>query len=294
MPEFTHTVRSLTYPECPRWRGDRLYFSDFFTNRILSVSLSGEVRCEVVVPNQPGGLGFLPDGRLLFVSVKDRRIMRRDGAESVVHADLSEVVPHHLNDMVVDAEGRAYVGNMGFDLRGGRPVAPADLWRVDPDGTFERVAEDLAFPNGSVITPDGRTLIVGESFANRLTAFDLEDGRLSGRRTWARFGEPPTTTDAGELISTVDVSADGIALDAEGAIWVTDPPHRRVLRVAEGGEILAEHVFDQGAYACALGGPGRSTLYVCLAPTWDATEAAALSGASIVQIPVDVPGAGIP
>ncbi|MBL3668069.1 SMP-30/gluconolactonase/LRE family protein [Streptomyces sp. M2CJ-2] len=294
MSEFTTTVRHLTYPECPRWRGDRLYFSDFFTNQVLSVSATAEVRLEAVVPNQPGGLGFLPDGRMLFVSVKDRKIMRRDGEESVVHADLSDVIPHHLNDMVVDAEGRAYVGNMGFDLRGGQAVAPADLWRVDPDGSFGKVAENLAFPNGSVITPDGKTLVVGESFANRLTAFDLEDGNLSGRRAWANFGEPPATTDAGELLSVIDVSADGIALDAEGAIWVTDPPHKRVLRVAEGGRILAEHVFAEGAYACALGGPDRSTLYVCLAPTWDATEAAAVRGASIVQLPVDVPGAGIP
>ena len=270
----------LAFPEAPRWRDGKLWFSDMHDHRVLTVDPDGRVEEVVEVPNQPSGLGWLPDGRLLVVSMTDCKLMRLEGDRLALHADLSELASFHLNDMVVDAHGRAYVGNFGFDLNAQAAPAPAELILVTPDGQARVVAEKLDFPNGSVITPDGRTLIVGETFGARLTAFDIaDDGSLSGRRIWAQLeGAVP----------------DGICLDGEGAVWVASPPFKEVLRVREGGEVVERVDTDQQAIACMLGGPERRTLFVLTAPSVDPDECRAARGARIEILEVDVPGAGLP
>ena len=208
--------------------------------------------------NQPSGLGWLPDGSLLVVSMKDQRLLRvaSDGSVST-HADLSDVCGGYLNDLVVDASGRAFVGDFGFDLMGGGAPSSASVKRVDPDGTVTVVASDLRFPNGSVITPDGGTLIVGETWGNRFSAFDIAaDGSLTNRRVWAAFGPEPAGDTLEEWLGQVVVAPDGCTLDAEGHIWVADGFGSRVLRVAPGGEIVDEIAAPDGmgVFACALGG----------------------------------------
>lgn len=183
--EITTVVTDLSYLECPRWHEGRIWFVDFYTYRVLSATADGgDLRTEAEVPGQPSGLGWLPDGRLLVVSMRDARLLRREADGTLVtHAELAGHVTGHANDMVVDAEGRAFVGNFGFDLMNGAPLVPTDLVRADPDGTVTTVAQDLWFPNGSVITDDN-VLLVDETFGNRITAFDLTgDGELTNRRT---------------------------------------------------------------------------------------------------------------
>ncbi len=216
-------IDDLRFPEGPRWHDGRLWFSDMHSQQVLAVDLDGKAETIVEVPQDPSGLGWLPDGRLLVVSMQDRKLMRLDPQGLVEVADLSAHASFYCNDMVVDAVGRAYVGNFGWDLHGGAPPVEANLVLVEPDGAVRVVADKLRFPNGSVITPDGRTLIVGETFGPCLTAFDIAgDGSLSGRREWARMeGAVP----------------DGICLDAEGGIWVASPVSGAVLRLVEGGRV---------------------------------------------------------
>src|SRR5687767_1354989 len=228
--------------------------------------------------------------------MRDRTILRREpDGELVQHADLHDLAPWHLNDMVVDARGRAYVGNFGFDLMSGAAATTTNLIRVDPDGSATVAADDLGFPNGMVITPDGTTLVVAESFFNRLSAFDIAaDGSLSGQRDWAAFGAKPASTDVAEALGQVDVVPDGICLDAEGAIWVADAIHGRLLRVAEGGTILEELQGPMGIFACMLGGADGRTLFACAAPTFAEHEASADHKAAILMTQVSVPHAGLP
>ncbi len=202
MSGFRTVLSDLHYLECPRWHEDRIWVADFYAHQVLSARADGsDVRVEAEVPGQPSGLGWLPDGRLLIVSMKDATLLRRERDNSlVVHADLADHVTGYPNDMVVDAQGRAYVGNFGFDLMAGADLAPAALLRVDPDGTVTQVAEDLWFPNGSVITEDN-VLLVDETFGNRVSAFDIApDGRLANRRVFAQFGELPTSRVLGEAL----------------------------------------------------------------------------------------------
>jgi sugar lactone lactonase YvrE len=208
---------------------------------------------------------------------------------------VSVLAPGYLNDMLVDKEGYAWLGNFGFDLFGGEPARATALIRVAPDGTSELAAGDLAFPNGTVLAPDGGTLIIAETMANRLTAFTVSNHVLSERRTWAAFGDPPRTADVGSLLEQVDVAPDGICLDTEGAVWVADVPNRRVIRVKEGGTILQEiNTGEMCAFACMLGGEDGRTLFVCAAPTFDETEAAARHRSAILATRVQVPHAGLP
>jgi sugar lactone lactonase YvrE len=297
MPEFTTLVSGLSFTECPRWREERLYVSDFYTHRVLALAIDGTAGTFAHVPKQPSGLGFLPDGQLLIVSMRDRKILRRqlDGS-LVTHADLSVLAPWYLNDMLVDHDGRAWVGNFGFDLMSGAPPRTTVLICVEPDGTAKIAADDLGFPNGMVLTPDGRTLIVAETIMNRLTAFSVANGSLSERRTWAAFaGGPPTTVDANELRAQIAVVPDGICLDAEGAVWAADAAHRRLIRVAEGGRILDElNTAELGAFACMLGGHDGRTLFACVAPTFHEAEASANHRASILMTRVAVSHAGLP
>jgi sugar lactone lactonase YvrE len=275
----TPLLSGLRFPEGPRWRGDRLWFSDQYGKQVVAVDLAGRAESVVDVPGQPSGLGWLPDGRLLIVSMCDRKLLCHEGGQLREVADLSAIATFHANDMVVDGAGRAYVGNFGFDLHGGGRYCTTSLALVHPDGRVRVAADDLAFPNGSVITPDGGTLIVAETFGARLTAFDVDsEGALSNRRLWAKLeGAVP----------------DGICLDAEGAIWVASPVSAEVLRVREGGEVSQRIRVATQAFACMLGGPERRTLFICTASDSDPAKAAERSG-RIEYVEVEVPGAGLP
>jgi sugar lactone lactonase YvrE len=294
MRKFTTLVSGLTFTECPRWRDGRLYVSDFFTRRVLAVDLDGGVETVANVPGQPGGLGFLPDGRMLIVAMRDRLVLRRDADGSLaVHADLSGLAPGYLNDMLVDRDGRAWVGNFGFDLYGSDPACNTVLMCVELDGSARVAAEDLGFPNGMAITPDGSTLIVAETTMNRLSAFPVAGGALGQRRTWAAFGDPPTSTNVAEMLGQLTVCADGICLDADGAVWVADALHARLLRVAEGGRILEEASANGlDLFACMLGGEDGRTLFACEAPGFLEAECVAKRQASVIMARVDVPRAG--
>lgn len=275
-------LEGLAFPEGPRWHDGRLWFSDMHAHEIISLDEAGGRRTELTWPQPTSGLGWLPDGRLLFVSMEDRRLMRREADGQVVeHADLSGIATWHANDMVVDEAGRAYVGNFGFSLHPMGEPKPARLALVQPDGTASAAADELMFPNGMVITPDGGTLVVGESMGRRLTAFSVgEDGALSDRRVWADL--------PGGAIP------DGICLDAEGAIWSASPSTKEVLRVREGGEVLDRIPTDEQAIACMLGGGDRRTLYVLIAASTDPEICAATRTSRIVAARVDVAGAGRP
>ena len=296
MPRFETLISGLSFTECPRWHDGRLYVSDFYTERVLAIALDGTVETIADVPGRPSGLGFLPDGRMLIASMLDRRILRREPDGSLVeHADLSSLAPWHLNDMLVDHHGRAWVGNYGFDLMGGAKISTTNLIGVDPDGNATVAADGLGFPNGMALTPDGSTLIVAETLMNRLSAFDIASGVLGKRRTWAAFGDPPTTDVTAECLGQVDVAPDGICLDAEGAVWVADAKGGRLIRVAEGGNTLEELKTEgQGVFACMLGGDNGRTLFACVAPTFSEAEASANHRAEIWRTDVVVPGAGLP
>jgi sugar lactone lactonase YvrE len=296
MRELTTIVEGLSYLECPRWRAGVLYLSDFYNHRVIAVR-AGAVATVVKVEHQPSGIGWLPDGTMLVVSMKDRKVMRLEGdGKLAVHADLSGLATWHCNDMVVDSRGRAYVGNFGFDLMSAADPAPADIIRVDPDGTATVAAKDLLFPNGMVITPDGRTLIVAETIAGRLTSFAIAtDGSLSNRRVWAAFGDPPTATDFGGLLAQLKTAPDGICLDAEGCVWFADALGNRVVRAREGGEIVEEIATgDLGVFACMLGGATGQTLFLCAATTFVEAIASADHQARLLATQVDVPHAGLP
>ena len=294
--DVTVVLEGYSFTECPRWHDGRLWFADFYTHRVLSAGADGsDVRVEAEVPQQPSGLGWLPDGRLLVVSMRDRRLLRREeSGELVTHADLAPYVTGHPNDMVVDHQGRAYIGNFGFDLMAGAPIEAASLVCVTPDGQVSVAAKDLLFPNGSAITPGG-TLVVSETFGNRIAGFDVaDDGSLSGRRDWARFGEVPTSTDIAEALPNLTVAPDGLCLDAEDAVWVADANHGRVLRVREGGEIVDEIAVDSGVFACMLGGDDGRTLFLSAAPDFDEHRRSAAREARVLAARVDVPHGGLP
>jgi sugar lactone lactonase YvrE len=300
MPEraIRTVLDGMSYLEGPRWHDGRLYVSDFYTGAIVAVDLDGGAEPETVatVPEQPSGLGWMPDGSLLAVSMRDRRLLRfRDGGEPEVHADLTDLAPWHLNDMVVDSQGRAFVGNFGFDLMAGGAIRSAAIVRVDADGTATVAAEDLLFPNGTVITPDARTLIVAETLGGRLTAFDLgDDGTLSNRRVWATLSPVVDTEDMGELLAAGGIAPDGTALDAEGCVWAADALGGRVLRVRPGGEIAEEIAPGTGVFACALGGAEGRTLVMCAAPSFAEHERRDTREAVLLACDVDVPRAGLP
>jgi len=274
-------IDDLAFAEGPRWSDARLYFSDMHSGKVFAADLEGRSEVICAVPNAPSGLGWLPDGRMLVVSMTDRRLLclEADGELREV-ADLSPWASYHCNDMVVDPKGRAYVGNFGWDLHGGGEPQPADLVLVTPDGEARVVAKDLEFPNGCVITPDGATLIVGETMGKRLTAFDIaSDGSLSGRREWAR---------------TPGILPDGICLDAEGAIWVASPVSQGCFRILEGGEITHKVEVETEAFACMLGGPERKHLFVCTAGSSEPAACAKNRDGRIEVVEVEVPGVGLP
>ena len=265
------------FTEGPRWHDGRLWFSDFGDCVVRSADANGELVEVLRVDARPSGLGWLPDGSLLVVSMADRRVLRvRDGGTSE-HADLTGLADFSCNDMVVDRAGNAYVGHFGFDLLA-QPLQPkaASLLLVRADGTASVAAPDLAFPNGVVLAGSGRTLIVAETFGQRLTAFDVAgDGALSGRRIFAALP---------------GCSPDGICIDAEGGVWVADAAGKRCVRVDARGAITDTVNTQQRCYACALGGADGRTLFLCTADGFDRAAFAKHSG-SIETVQVAVPAA---
>ena len=273
-------LTGLRFGEGPRWHEGRLWFSDFYRHGIFTVDLDGNEELVLEVPEQPSGLGWLPDGDLLFVSMLDQCLKRLDSAGTVhPHADLSEIAGGPCNDMVVAADGTAYVGNFGYDYSQGEEFAPATLAIVAPDGTTSRGPGDLHFPNGTVITPDGRQLIIAESWGRRLKAYDIErDGSLRNERLFADLGKRVP---------------DGICLDAEGGVWVADPRNASCFRVVEGGEVTDHIDLEVNCFACALGGDDRTTLFMVNAPA--SGEAAHENNAGRIEtVTVAIPGAGLP
>jgi sugar lactone lactonase YvrE len=284
-------TEGVYFGEGPRWHDGRLWFSDFYAHAVKSVSPAGDLRTEFELDDQPSGLGWAPDGSMLIVSMTRRQLLRRSlGGGIVVHADLRGIADFHCNDMVVDDKGGAYVGNFGFDLdtqlvaRGVESVVAdhptARLAYVSPKGAVTVAATDMHFPNGSVITPDAKTLIVGETLGACLTAFDIDPGgRLSNRRLWA---------------SIAPRVPDGIALDANGAIWVANPIAPECALIAQGGQVL--EVIDTGmpCYACMLGGDDGRSLFMLTAPTSIAREAAEAPKGKVLIASVEAPRAGRP
>lgn len=294
--KITAVLTGFAFIESPRWHEGRIWFSDFYTHRVFSAAADGgDLRVEAEVAEQPSGLGWLPDGRLLVVSMRDRRLLRReDDGALVVHAEMSGHIGGFPNDMVVDDLGRAFVGNFGMDFATQSTYEPANLVRVDPDGSITEVAKDLWFPNGSVIT-DGGTLLVGETFGNRVSAFDLApDGSLGPRRTWARFADLPTDRELPALRRQRVVAPDGCCLDAEGALWIADADGGPIRRVREGGEIVEEIDPGTGAFACMLGGDDGRTLYLCTAPDYREEFIGNRRDAALLAVRVEVPHAGRP
>jgi sugar lactone lactonase YvrE len=267
-------MTGLAFGESPRWHEDRLWFSDWSVREIMAVDPNGRSEVVLSVPSAPSCIDWLPDGRLLVVSGGDGLLLRRelDGL-LVTHADLSGLSAHAWNEIVVDGRGRAYVNNIGFEFGG--EFAPGTVAMVAPDGSARVVAEGIAFPNGMVLTPDNSTLIVAESYANVLTAFDIAPDGLLNRRVWAELG---------------DGVPDGICLDAEGAVWYGDVPNKRCVRVREGGDVLDTVELDRGCFACALGGPDGKTLFMVAAEWPDAMSEGSRTGCVYAT---EVPSAGV-
>ena len=255
LPEVHVLMTGIAFGEQPRWHEDRLWFSDWGPPEVIAVDLEGNSEVILRAPSFPCCVDWLPDGSLLIVSAREGLLLRRKSDGSLVtYGDLSRLSdPAAGNELVVDGRGNAYVNGGGFDLMAGEQFAPGIVVLVTPDGSARQVADGLAFPNGMLVTPDNSTLIVAESYAKRLTAFDIAaDGGLSNRRVWADLG---------------DGVPDGICLDAENAVWYGDVPNRRCVRVREGGEVLQTVKLDRGCFACALGGADRRTLFM-MATEW--------------------------
>jgi len=280
MSNTTTLIDGLCFAEGPRWRDGKLWFSDMHAHQVCTVDLEGNMEAIVQVLGQPSGLGWLPDGRMLVVSMVDRKLMVYGNGELSEFADLSNLATYHCNDMVVDSAGRAYIGNFGFDFGKGDDPVPAELVLVTPDGKARVVADDLAFPNGTVITPDNKTLIVGETMAARLTAFNIEqDGSLSNRRTWAQLDGPVP---------------DGICLDSAAGIWLASPMSDEVVRVLEGGEVTDRIGLDSHGIACTLGGPDNRRLFILTSQSFADDECRQNRDAKIEFIDVEYPSAGSP
>ncbi len=275
--EWRTVAERLAFPEAPRWRDGKLYVSEIFGGRVVSIDGDGTVQVHVQVPGRLSGLGWWPDGTMIVVSMRDRAVLRvSDRGQPELLADLSSLVGGDTNDMVVDGRGNAYVGNFGYDYAAGEERRAAVLVLVEPSGSARVVAEDVWFPNGMAVSPDGRTLYLAETPAERITAFTIQpDGSLAERRVFADLdGARP----------------DGIALDAEGALWVASPGTGELLRVAEGSILVREPSPDGSALACALGGADGHTLFVCCSPSHDPSEETERRG-SVVARRVDVPAA---
>jgi sugar lactone lactonase YvrE len=278
-PDRRVLLAGLAFPESPRWHDGRLWVSDWAANEVIAIDPAGQSQVVARVESFPMCIDHLPDGRLLIVSSADRRLLRQEPDGSLVtHADLSALGEHPWNDIVVDGRGNAYVNTIGFDFPGGE-FAPGSVALVTSSGDARRVADNLAFPNGMAVQPDNATLIVAESYGQKLTAFDIApDGSLSGRRTWAEVDDHP----------------DGICLDADGAVWYGDVGNKRCVRVREGGEVLQVIDLDRGCFACMLGGPDRRTLFMTVNEWGGAEDMGATRKGQVIAVDALAPGVGWP
>jgi sugar lactone lactonase YvrE len=275
-------VSGLAFAEGPRWRDGKLWFSDMYADKVMTVDMSGKTQEIVRVPQRPSGLGFDTKGRLLIVSMVDRRLLRFESGKLSTAADLSSMAGGDCNDMVVDSRGRAYIGNLGYGLHEGQAFKEADLIMVDTNtGRAQIAAKGFSVPNGTVITPDGKKMIVAESLAHRITVFDVApDGSLSNRRIFADLK---------------DGIPDGICLDAEGAIWAAVPTWQEYVRMFDGGRIVDRiKIEGKGTIACMLGGPDRKTLFMLVSESLDGKHGPGHTRGWIETTTVDVPGAGLP
>jgi sugar lactone lactonase YvrE len=283
MTELQTLMTGIVFGEQPRWHEDRLWFSDWGRREVIAVDFEGNSEVIVEAPSFPCCVDWLPDGRLLLVSAREGLLLRRQPDGSLVtHGDLTGVSdPTPGNELVVDGRGNAYVNGPGFDMMAGAEFAPGGIAVVAPDGSARQVADDIAFPNGMLVTADNSTLIVADSYSKCLTAFDVEpDGSLANRRVWADLG---------------DGVPDGICLDAEGAVWYGDVPNKRCVRVREGGDVLQTIELDRGCFACALGGADRRTLFM-MAQEWHGPEGM-LQGprtGQVLSVEAPAPGVGWP
>jgi sugar lactone lactonase YvrE len=272
----------LRFPESPRWHEGRMWFIDIHGNAIKSVSLAGDLRTELELAFKPNGLGFTPDGSVVFSDALNLAMKRWDGSTLHDHASLEGAAIFCLSDANTDAQGRTYVGDIGYNFWNpdAAPVDTCVIARIDANGEVSKVAEGLEFPNGIVVTPDGRTLIIAETNAFRLTAFDVDaDGCLSNRRVFPHLPE--------------GVQPDGICLDAEGAVWLANPAgNPTVLRVREGGEVTDSIALGTHAYAVMLGGPDGHHLFICTSASHDPAEIASAPSAQITVMGAQVPAAG--
>jgi sugar lactone lactonase YvrE len=275
---MTVLMDGIAFGESPRWHDGRVWFSDWGAHQVIAFDPAGGHEVVVSVPSFPMCIDFLPDGRLLVVDSARQRLLRREADGSMsTHADLAPISNKPWNDVVVDADGVAYVNNIGFDFPGGEP-APGCIARVTPDGGIRLVADDLAFPNGMAITADGATLIVAESYGTRLTAFDIDrDGGLGGRRVWADVGGD---------------HPDGICVDAQGAVWYADVANKHCVRVLEGGEVLGAVELDRGAFASTLSRDDDPKLYV-VGQEYGGPNTSERTG-QLVVFPAPAAGAGRP
>ena len=281
MNEMRTVLTGRGLVESPRWHGDRLYFSDWSAGEVLSVDMAGHSEVVAQVKSLPLCTDWLPDGRLVIVSSPDGRLLYRepDGSLSV-YAELGQP---GWNDIVVDGRrGNIYVNRAGFNPTAGAEFQPGFVFLVTADGSVRQVADDIAFPNGMTVTADNSTLIVADSYRHNLVAFDIgADGGLSNRRIWAHLGEGVP---------------DGICSDGQNAVWYADVPNKCCVRVAQGGRVLQAVELDRGGFACMLGGPGRTTLFIVTAAWQGMTESEMVAPGSgqVVALDVEVPGAGWP
>ena len=283
--EVQHLLDGLSFGESLRWHQDRLWLADWGAQEVMAVDRAGrpEVMARVDFPAFPMCIDWLPDGRLLIVAARDGRLLRQEPDGSLVtHADLRGLAEpgHPWNEIVVDGRGNAYLNNQGSDFPGGH-FAPGMIALLTPDGSARPVADGIAFPNGMAITPDNSTLIVAESYGQKLTAFQIAaDGGLSEPWSWADLG---------------DGVPDGICLDAEGAIWYADVPNQQCVRVREGGQVLQTVHLDRGCFSCALGGTDRTTLFM-MATQWRGTDRMTdtLRTGQVLTARVPAAGAGWP
>ena len=308
MKELKKLTGGLYFGEGPRWHENKLWFSDFYSHKVMTLDENNSLEAVCEVPSQPSGLGWLPNGDLLIVSMLDRKILKFSEGSISVHADLSEYVAHKCNDMVVSRDGTAYVGNFGMG-DAGESLNSTHLMIVKSDGTVLKGPDNLLFPNGTVITEDGKNLIIAETLGAKLTSFDIEDnGELTNRKLWARTSPLFSLliikflSSLGFDLSKIDFSKysknlhvpDGICLDEKNGIWIASPTTKAVVRIEKGGNITDKINTPKGAFACMLGGKERKTLYVIISNSSDPEEAQASPEGEIHSIEVEIPGVGKP
>ena len=273
-------IEDLAFPEGPRWHQGRFWFTDQHDRKVYSVHVDGVLETIAETADLPGGLCWLPDGTLLVVYMTQRKLMRIESQSLTEYANLSSLASFHCNDVVADKHGNVYAGNFGFDLHGGETEREAEIVRITPEGSTELFAAEVVFPNGSVITPDDKTLLVAETFAHRISGFRFDNqGRMASRFIWADLNQ---------------ATPDGICLDEEGAVWVASPGTKELFRFKQGGEIVAQCETQGTPYACMLGGNNRRTLYICTSETDDPEEAKRLKSGRIECVQVASPGVGLP